>query len=61
MTTDMSGTDGIAWSRENDITIEDWMVCPYCGCDDVECKYASADDGTTMYECTDCGLTVETY
>jgi len=57
----MSRIDGIEWSRENNITLEDWMVCPYCGSDDVECRYANADDGSTSYECQNCGLNVETY
>jgi len=57
----MNGTDGIEWSRENDITLEDWLVCPYCDDENVECQYSNADDGTTMYQCQNCGLGVETY
>jgi len=57
----MSGTDGIAYSREHNITLEDWLSCPYCHSKNVQCQYSNADDGTTLYECQNCGLTVETY
>ena len=55
----MSGTDGIEWKRENNISTEDWLCCPYCDSDCVECQYSGADDGTTLYQCQNCGLGLE--